>query len=48
MICRLIYNKRRLGNFVLCKLSSNISLNDDDIPQKTAELIAQLNVGEGD
>jgi len=41
------HTKRRLGNFVLCGLSSNISLSDYDIPIKIDELIKQGNVGEG-
>jgi len=39
--------KRRLGNFVLCGLSSNISLSDNDIPQKVSELITQGHVQDG-
>jgi uncharacterized protein with ParB-like and HNH nuclease domain len=41
------YTKRRLGNFVLCGLSSNISLGNEDIFKKIESLIEQGNVGEG-
>ena len=39
--------KRRLGNFVLCGLSSNISLSNNDIPDKINELLEYNSIGEG-
>lgn len=41
------HTKRRLGNFVLCGLSSNITLSNNDIPQKVNELIFANSAGEG-
>jgi uncharacterized protein with ParB-like and HNH nuclease domain len=41
------FTKRRLGNFVLCGLSSNISLSNYDIPDKISELANCNSVGEG-
>jgi len=39
--------KRRIGNFVLMGLASNISLGYQDIPEKTKELIQYNSVGKG-
>lgn len=41
------HTKRRLGNFVLCGLSSNISLSNSDIPNKIELLTANNKVGDG-
>lgn len=41
------HTKRRLGNFVLCGLSSNISLSADYIPDKVGQLVYQNGAGEG-
>ncbi|AMP98902.1 hypothetical protein AY601_1996 [Pedobacter cryoconitis] len=41
------HTKRRLGNFVLCGLSSNISLSNKNIPGKIAQLEELNGAGEG-
>jgi hypothetical protein len=41
------HTKRRLGNFVLCGLSSNISLSANYIPDKVDQLVYYNGAGEG-
>lgn len=41
------YTKRRLGNFVLCGLSSNITLSKESIPDKVDILLKYNSAGEG-
>lgn len=41
------YTKRRLGNFVLCGLSSNISLSDKGITEKVEHLLQDNAAGQG-
>ena len=41
------HTKRRLGNFVLCGLSSNITLSNNSIPDKIDMLLEQNGAGEG-
>lgn len=41
------YTKRRLGNFVLCGLSSNITLSKESIPDKLDILLRYNSAGEG-
>jgi len=41
------HTKRRLGNFVLCGLSSNISLSANYIPDKINQLVYYNGAGEG-
>ncbi len=41
------HTKRRLGNFVLCGISSNIGLSKLDIPEKISLLIESNSAGDG-